>query len=230
VRWARTDNGSYVIYALAPSILSADFAALGEAVARVEAGGADQLHVDVMDGRFVPNITIGPPVIESIRKRTRLPLDIHLMIVEPERYIETFVRAGADLLTVHAEACPHLNRTLHQIREAGAKAGVALNPSTPPEAIEWVLDDLDLILVMSVNPGFGGQSFIPSSYAKVRQIKTLVGTRPVEISVDGGVTRDKAGPLAQAGATILVAGSAIFGAQDPAQAVKDLRSASEAVK
>src|SRR3989337_3489172 len=204
---------------IAPSILSADFAALGEAVARVEAGGADQLHVDVMDGRFVPNITIGPPVIESIRKRTRLPLDVHLMIVEPELYVETFVRAGADLLTVHAEACPHLNRTLHQIREAGAKVGVALNPSTPPEAIEWVLDDLDLILVMSVNPGFGGQSFIPGSISKVRQIRTLVGTRSVEISVDGGVTRDKAGPLAHAGATILVAGSAIFGGPDPPPAV-----------
>jgi ribulose-phosphate 3-epimerase len=215
---------------IAPSILSADFAALGEAVARVEAGGADLLHVDVMDGRFVPNITIGPPVIESIRKRTRLPLDVHLMIVEPERYIETFVRAGADLLTVHAEACPHLHRTLHQIREAGAKAGVALNPSTPPEAIEWVLDDLDVILVMSVNPGFGGQSFIPSSIAKVRQAKALVGRRPVEISVDGGVNLDKAAPLAQAGAAILVAGSAVFGAHDPAQAVKDLRSASEVSK
>ena len=215
---------------IAPSILSADFAALGEAVARVEAGGADQLHVDVMDGRFVPNITIGPPVIESIRKRTRLPLDVHLMIVEPERYIEAFVRAGADLLTVHAEACPHLNRTLNQIRKAGAKAGVALNPSTPPEAIEWVLDDLDLILVMSVNPGFGGQSFIPSSIAKVRQVKTMVGRRPVEISVDGGVNLDRAALLAQAGATILVAGSAVFGAQDPAQAVKDLRSASKVSK
>src|SRR5262249_12596194 len=164
-----------------------------------------------MDGRFVPNITIGPPVIESIRKRTRLPLDVHLMIVEPERYIETFVGAGADLVTVHVEACPHLNRVLNQIREAGAKAGAALNPSTPPEAIEWVLDDLDLILVMSVNPGFGGQSFIPSSVAKVRQIKTLVGRRPVEISVDGGVNRDTAGPLAKAGAGTLVAGSAVFG-------------------
>jgi len=152
------------------------------------------------------------------------------MIVEPERYIETFVRAGADLLTVHAEACPHLNRTLHQIREAGAKAGVALNPSTPPETIEWVLDDLDLILVMSVNPGFGGQSFIPSSYAKVRQIRTLVGKRPIEVSVDGGVNRDKAGALAQAGASTLVAGSAIFGAQDPAQAVRDLRRVSEVSK
>jgi len=215
---------------IAPSILSADFAALGEAIARVEAGGADLLHVDVMDGRFVPNITIGPPVIESIRKRTRLPLDVHLMIVEPERYIETFVRAGADLVTVHAEACPHLHRTLHQIREAGAKAGVALNPSTPPEAIEWVLDSLDLILVMSVNPGFGGQSFIPSALAKLRQIKTLVGNRPVEVSVDGGVNHDKAASLAQAGATTLVAGSAVFGSPDPAQAVKDLRSASEVLK
>jgi ribulose-phosphate 3-epimerase len=212
---------------IAPSILSADFAALGEAVARVEAGGADQLHVDVMDGRFVPNITIGPPVLESIRKRTRLPLDVHLMIVEPERYIEAFVRAGADLLTVHVEACLHLNRTLNQIREAGAKAGVALNPSTPPEAIEWVFDYLDLILVMSVNPGFGGQPFIPSSYAKVRQIKTLVGKRPIELSVDGGVNKEKARALALAGASTLVAGSAIYGAQDPAQAVRDLRTASE---
>ena len=210
---------------IAPSILSADFAALGDAIAVVESGGADMIHVDVMDGRFVPNLTIGPCVIESIRKRTRLPLDAHLMIEEPERYIEDFVRAGSDLLTVHAEACPHLHRTLQQIREAGAKAGVALNPSTPPQAIEWVLDSLDLILVMSVNPGFGGQSFIPSSYAKVRQIRTLVGARPIEVSVDGGVNRDKAGALAKAGASALVAGSAIFGAQDPAQAVRDLRSA-----
>src|SRR3970040_996080 len=203
---------------IAPSILSADFAARGEAVARVEPGGPDQRHVDVMDGRFVPNITIGPPVIESIRKRTRLPLDVHLMIVEPERYIETFVRAGTDLLTVHAEACPHLNRTLHQIREAGAKAGVALNPSTAPETIEWVLDDLDLILVMSVNPGFGGQSFIPSSISKVRQIKTILGGRAVDISVDGGVNEGNASRLAEAGVDVLVAGSAIFRAADPAEA------------
>jgi len=212
---------------IAPSILSADFAALGDAIAVVEGGGADMIHVDVMDGRFVPNLTIGPCVIESIRKRTRLPLDAHLMIVEPEHYIEDFVRAGADFLTVHVEASPHLHRTLQQIREAGAKAGVALNPSTPPDAIEWVLDSLDLILVMSVNPGFGGQSFIPSSYAKVRQIRTLVGARPIEVSVDGGVNHNTASGLAKAGATALVAGSAIFGAQDPAQAVKDLRSAAQ---
>ncbi len=154
---------------IAPSILSADFAALGDAIARVEAAGADLLHVDVMDGHFVPNLSIGPPVIESIRKRTRLPLDVHLMIEEPERWVETYVKAGADYVTVHAEACAHLERALAMIREAGARAGVALNPSTPPEVLEYVLDDLDLVLVMSVNPGFGGQSFIPTAYEKIRK-------------------------------------------------------------
>ena len=215
---------------IAPSILSADFAALGEAIARVESGGADQLHVDVMDGHFVPNLTIGPPVIESIRKRTRLPLDVHLMIEEPERWIETYVRAGADWLTVHAEACPHLQRTLNQIREAGARAGVALNPSTGPGILEYVLDDLDLVLVMSVNPGFGGQSFIPTAYEKIRKIRALLGKRPVLVSVDGGVKREHAHPLAQAGAGVLVAGSAIFGAPDPGKAVVELRNAAEVVK
>jgi len=215
---------------IAPSILSADFAALGEAIARVEAAGADQLHVDVMDGHFVPNLTIGPPVIESIRKRTRLPLDVHLMIEEPERWIETYVRAGADWLTVHAEACPHLQRTLNQIREAGARAGVALNPSTGPGILEYVLDDLDLVLVMSVNPGFGGQSFIPTTYEKIRKIRALLGKRPVLVSVDGGVKREHAHPLAQAGAGVLVAGSAIFGAPDPGKAVVELRNAAEVVK
>ena len=215
---------------IAPSILSADFAALGEAIARVEAAGADQLHVDVMDGHFVPNLTIGPPVIESIKKRTRLPLDVHLMIEEPERWVETYARAGADLITVHAEATVHLQRLLAQIRETGARAGVALNPSTSPAVLEYVLDDLDLVLVMSVNPGFGGQAFIPTTYAKVRQMRDLLLNRPPEVSVDGGVKLNNAADLAAAGADVLVAGSAIFEAPDPAQAVRSLRSASEVPK
>ena len=215
---------------IAPSILSADFGALGEEIARVEAAGADLLHVDVMDGHFVPNLTIGPVVVEAIRKRTQLPLDVHLMITAPERYLPAFAAAGADLLTVHAEACPHLQRTLAQIRELGAKAGVALNPATPPGPLEYVLDDLDLVLVMSVNPGFGGQAFIPSAYPKVRALKTLLGRRPVEISVDGGVKVEHAGPLVAHGASVLVAGSAIFGAPDPGEAVRRLRSAAELSK
>jgi ribulose-phosphate 3-epimerase len=214
---------------IAPSILSADFAALGDAIGRVEAGGADQLHVDVMDGHFVPNLTIGPPVIESIRKRTRLPLDVHLMIEEPERWTDTYVKAGADFVTVHAEACTHLQRALSQIREAGARAGVALNPSTPPEVLQYVLDDLDLVLVMSVNPGFGGQSFIPTAYEKIRRTCALLAGRDVLVSVDGGVKAANAPLLAQAGATVLVAGSSIFGAPDPGAAVATLRSASEVV-
>ena len=208
---------------IAPSILSADFAALADDVARVEAGGPDQLHVDVMDGRFVPNLTIGPVVVEALRKRTRLPLDVHLMIVEPERYIGDFVAAGADMVTVHVEASPHLQRVLAQIREAGAKAGVALNPSTSPATLEYVLDDLDLILVMSVNPGFGGQKFIASAYAKIRRLKEMLGTRPVDVSVDGGVKLEHVRPLADVGATVLVAGSAVFGAPDPAAVVKEMK-------
>ena len=208
---------------IAPSILSADFAALADDIARVEGGEPDQLHVDVMDGRFVPNLTIGPVVVEAIRKRTRLPLDCHLMIVEPERYVSDFIGAGADMVTVHAEATNHLQRVLAQIREAGAKAGVALNPSTPPHVLAYVLDDLDLVLVMSVNPGFGGQKFIPSAYEKIRQIKAMLGARPVDLSVDGGVKLDHVRPLADAGATVLVAGSAIFGAADPPAMVKEMK-------
>ena len=215
---------------IAPSILSADFGALGEEIARVEAAGADLLHVDVMDGHFVPNLTIGPPVVEAIRKRTRLPLDVHLMIEAPERYLPAFKSAGADLLTVHAEACPHLHRTLQQIRELGAKAGVALNPSTPPVVLECVLDALDLVLVMSVNPGFGGQAFIPASYAKVRQVRTLLGPRAVDVSVDGGIKLEHAAPLVADGATVLVAGSLIFGSPDPGAVVKQLRDAAEVSK
>ena len=210
---------------IAPSILSADFAALGADIARVESAGADQLHVDVMDGRFVPNITIGPPVVAAVRKRTRLPLDVHLMIVEPERYISEFVAAGADMVTIHLEACTHLQRALAQIRELGAKAGVALNPSTPASALEYVLDDLDLVLVMSVNPGFGGQSFIPSAHRKIREVRTLLGARPVDVSVDGGVKAGLAKSLAEDGASVLVAGSAIFGAADPGEALRAIRAA-----
>ena len=210
---------------IAPSILSADFAALGDEIARVEAAGADQLHVDVMDGRFVPNLTIGPVVVAAIRKRTRLPLDVHLMIVEPERWLAEFVGAGADAVTVHIEACPHLQRTLAQIRELGARSGVALNPSTPPSTLQYVLDDLDLVLVMSVNPGFGGQRFIPSAYPKIREVRTMLGSRPVDVAVDGGVKVEHCRPLAEHGASILVAGSAVFEAKDPAAVVKEMRSA-----
>jgi ribulose-phosphate 3-epimerase len=161
--------------------------------------------------------------VEAVRKRTRLPLDCHLMIVEPERYVGDFVAAGADFVTVHAEATPHLQRVLAQIREAGAKAGVALNPATPPDVLAYVLDDVDLVLVMSVNPGFGGQKFIPSAYAKIKDIKRMLGARPVELSVDGGVKRDHVRPLAEAGATVLVAGSAVFGAPDPAAVVRQMK-------
>ena len=210
---------------IAPSILSADFAALADDIARVEAAGADQLHVDVMDGRFVPNLTIGPVVVAAIKKRTRLPLDVHLMVVEPERYVADFVAAGADMLTVHAEACPHLQRNLVQIRDLGARAGVALNPATHPSVLEYVLDDLDLVLVMSVNPGFGGQAFIPSAAAKVRQIRTRLGERPVDVAVDGGVKVDHVRWLAEHGASTLVAGSAIFGAPDPGAVVRQMRNA-----
>ena len=211
---------------IAPSILSADFAALGDEIARIEvAGGADLLHVDVMDGRFVPNLTIGPVVVGAIRKRTRLPLDVHLMIVEPERYVPDFISAGADIVTVHAEACPHLQRNLQQIRELGARVGVALNPSTPPEVLEYVLDDIDLVLVMSVNPGFGGQAFIPSALTKIRRLRAMLGARSVEVSVDGGVKVEHVKVLVEHGANVLVAGSAIFGAPDPAQVIARMKAA-----
>jgi len=219
---------------IAPSILSADFGILGEEIARVEAAGADQIHIDVMDGRFVPNISMGFPIVEAVRKRTRLPLDLHLMIVEPERYLADFAAAGADMLTVHVEACPHLQRTLVQIRELSerrglrVKAGAALNPATPPRALEYVTDDLDLVLVMSVNPGFGGQQFIPAVYPKIRQIRTLLGARAVDVSIDGGVKVEHARPLVEHGASILVAGSAVFQASDPGRVIRDMRAAGTA--
>jgi ribulose-phosphate 3-epimerase len=219
---------------IAPSILSADFGILAEEIAKVEAAGADQLHIDVMDGRFVPNISMGFPILDAIRKRTRLPLDLHLMIVEPEKYLPEFAARGADLLTVHVEACPHLQRTLVSIRElagkrgAPVKAGAALNPSTHPSALDYVVDDLDLVLVMSVNPGFGGQTLIPAVYPKIRQIRTLLATRPVDVSIDGGVKVEHARPLAEHGASILVAGSAVFEASDSAAVIKQMRDAAAA--
>ena len=211
---------------IAPSILSADFAALGEDIAKVEPV-ADLLHVDVMDGHFVPNLTIGPLVVEAIRKRTRLPLDVHLMIQHPDRYLAAFAKAGASYLTVHVEVCPHLHRTLQQIRELGVKPGVALNPSTSLHAVEQVLDQVDLILLLSVNPGFGGQSFIPFVLKKIEEMRSWLdrlSLRP-EIEVDGGVRLDNCRDIARAGATILVAGSAVFGAADPQSAVTEFREA-----
>ncbi len=210
---------------IAPSILSADYAILADEIARVEAGGADLLHVDVMDGHFVPNITIGLPVVEAIRKRTRLPLDLHLMIANPDLYLERFVKAGGDSVTVHVEACPHLHRTLGRIRELGAKAGVALNPATPPGVLDYALDGADLVLVMSVNPGWGGQSFIPGAMAKVEAIRRAIDERGLAtlVSVDGGVKVDNAGRIAKAGAHVLVAGSAIFGSPDYAATIAAMR-------
>ena len=216
---------------IAPSILSADFGILAEEIARVEAAGANQIHIDVMDGRFVPNITMGFPILDAIRKRTRLPLDLHLMIVEPEKYLAEFAARGADMLTVHVEACPHLQRTLVSIREladkrgAPVRSGAALNPGTHPSTLDYVLDDLDLVLVMSVNPGFGGQKLIPAVYPKIRQIRSQLGTRAVDVSIDGGVKVEHARPLADHGASILVAGSAVFEAKDPAAVIKQMRSA-----
>jgi len=197
---------------IAPSILSSDFSRLAEEIRTVEEGGADWIHVDVMDGHFVPNITIGPVVTAGARKATSLPLDVHLMIEHPDRYLEAFVEAGANVLTVHAEACTHLQRTLARIRELGARAGVALNPATPLSAVEEVVDDLDLLLVMSVNPGFGGQAFLPGSMDKVARARRLLDERgsPAELEVDGGVDASNTRALVEAGATVLVAGSSVY--------------------
>jgi ribulose-phosphate 3-epimerase len=212
---------------LAPSILSADFAALGDAIALAERAGADLIHVDVMDGHFVPNITIGPPVVKSIRRVAHLPLDVHLMIEEPDRYIDAFADAGAAMISVHVEVLPHLHRTIAAIKALGAKAGVVLNPSTPVVAIEEVAGDVDYVLVMSVNPGFGGQTFIPRSESKVRAVRALLdragSAAPVEI--DGGIDRHTIGRVVAAGARIIVAGSAVFHAPDPERAIRELKAA-----
>lgn len=199
---------------IAPSILSADFSRLGEEITAIDAAGADYIHVDVMDGHFVPNISFGPLVMASVRKFTRLPFDVHLMIAPVDPYIAAFAKAGADSITIHAEAGPHLHRSLQAIKAEGKRAGVAINPATPVSDLAHVVDDIDLLLIMSVNPGFGGQSFIPESLNKIRQARALIGDRPIDLEVDGGITADNARAVAEAGANVFVAGNSVYGGND----------------
>jgi ribulose-phosphate 3-epimerase len=212
---------------VAPSILSADFARLGEAVAAAERGGADLIHVDVMDGHFVPNITIGVPVVRSLKGIATVPLDVHLMIEDPDRYIDAFAEAGAAMITVHVEALRHLHRTVHAIKALGVKAGVAINPGTPAAALREVAGDVDYVLVMSVNPGFGGQTFIPRSESKIREARALLdgAGNPAPVEIDGGVDLRNVGRVVSAGARIIVAGSAVFNTPDPERATRELKAA-----
>lgn len=212
-------------YYIAPSLLSADFGRLAEEIAAVEKAGADLLHLDVMDGRFVPNITIGPPVVAAVRKYAKLPLDVHLMIVEPEKYLEAFADAGADVITVHAEATPHLQRAVARVRELGKKAGVSLNPSTSLSAVEWVLTDVDLVLLMTVNPGFGGQAYLPAMNGKIELLRSQL-TRAglsVDIEVDGGIKADNVSVVVRAGANVIVSGSGIFGTKEYGKTISEMR-------
>jgi len=215
---------------IAPSLLAADFGRLAEEVRSAEAAGGDMIHVDVMDGRFVPNLTLGPVVLRAVRKAATTPLDVHLMIVEPERYVDEFARAGADAITVHAEACVHLHRVVQQVKALGKRVGVSLNPHTPASILDVVLPDLDSVLIMTVNPGFGGQSFIPGVLPKIRGLREDIVRRGLatEIAVDGGIAPDTAGAVTGAGATILVAGAAVFGRSDYRSAIAEIRAAAEA--
>jgi ribulose-phosphate 3-epimerase len=224
--WTPAPSAPFVV---APSILSADFGHLHDQIRSAELAGAGWIHVDVMDGHFVPNITIGPLVVHAVRRATQLPVDVHLMVSHPDPFLEDFVRAGADVLTVHVEACTHLQRTLRRIRELGAAAGVALNPHTPEGSLAYVLDDLDLVLAMTVNPGFGGQAFLPSVLPKVAALRKMIDEKglPIVLEVDGGVAPGTAALVARAGARVLVAGSAVFGAPDLAAAIHSIRDEAE---
>jgi ribulose-phosphate 3-epimerase len=216
---------------ISPSILSADFARLADAVQQVEAAGADWIHVDVMDGHFVPNLTVGPPMVEALRKVTALPLDVHLMMTNPDEFIPEFAKAGADILTVHVETCPHLHRTVQAIKEQNVKAGVSLNPATSPTTLEHILGDVDLVLVMSVNPGFGGQKFIDGTLEKIRQIRTMITASKGSpyLEVDGGITVRNVSSVLKAGANVLVAGSAIFESSNMPDTIRQLRTAGQTV-